>query len=430
MRVNGVLFENTEYLNNLNLWAKYLNTKGYENIDNLPYEILNNSSFKYSDELIHEFEKSVIIINNCYEFINIPIEKKKYQINTILILAEFLGKDDAIKIEDLFKDTNEIDKGWDKVLSLFTKIGLHHEIPPVFRENLDLLGQVEFNIIHHILSKKSMRKFKGISFSKTEAHFFKTCEESELFRFNAAPFYLIDYIQFCKFLKKEQPDKLFLQKFFFDSRLFYKLNIELSNTYWQAIYREIINWDFDNEHIELTEIIDYFDDVEADLTDAEYKMSTTHYIRYPSVLKNNTKASLLRHVRTVWMNRYHSLNLIDYKGCKWTGDDITDAIIEFDGLDYHFTQILTGELLFDEGKTNNHCVLSYLNQCIYGSSSIWKMSCIDGKSKSNLTIEIKKNRITQVAGLNNRGSTGNENLVINKWMDYYSKQAMIGIIKE
>ena len=406
MRVNGVLFENTAYYNDINTWGDYLENQNYKSIGQTPYEILNKSSYHYSNESILELEKSVAIINKCYTVISSNSTREESYIDKLVLLAEFLGKDDTINLDTLFHEMDEVKNVWGKILLLFSKLELYHEIPDVFINNLDILGEVELKVIHHILDKKSMRKFKGIALSKKEAHFFKICKNWSGFRNADDHFYLIDYIHFCKMVKGNRVDEKFLKKFFFDFDLFIELKLKAGNfEYWYNVYRKVVLWEFDDEYNELIDIMD----------------SIRHFnliMKQQDYLLGHTKRSFIRETEN-WFDDANNSSTIDYVNKEWEGDDVKDTVLNYKDKVYKFTQILNGEELHTEGSLLRHCVLTYLNSCMTGKSFIWSMSTEGYDEINNLTIEVKNNEIVQMLGLRNREPKRVEKLVVNKWFENY-----------
>ena len=108
-------------------------------------------------------------------------------------------------------------------------------------------------------------------------------------------------------------------------------------------------------------------------------------------------------------------------GYSWCGAPINDFL--YDDKEYQtkwsITQIVTGEELADEGSAMNHCVNSYLEDCLAGYTSIWSLKGMhEGaqEPKRYLTIELNDNfDICQIRGYANRLPRQKELEIIKKW---------------
>jgi len=74
---------------------------------------------------------------------------------------------------------------------------------------------------------------------------------------------------------------------------------------------------------------------------------------------------------------------------RWAGSPLPNAAYEYDDALWRLTQIKTGIHLFEEGERMRHCVVTYLDRCIRGESSIWSLTCErDGRVLRCATIEL------------------------------------------
>lgn len=96
------------------------------------------------------------------------------------------------------------------------------------------------------------------------------------------------------------------------------------------------------------------------------------------------------------VNWHHDLRRnkisVEFMGKKWLGyglgeQDIT-MTLDGDNILRTFSEILDGGTLDREGKTQRHCVYSYLHSCMTGYCSIVRMH--NGGYKSMVTLEIRK----------------------------------------
>ena len=89
-------------------------------------------------------------------------------------------------------------------------------------------------------------------------------------------------------------------------------------------------------------------------------------------------------------------------------------------INWKITQIRHSEDLRREGRELKHCCVSYLEQCIKGTISMWSLSKEDyllmGK-KRTITIEVNNSlrQVVQARGYCNRSTTGEENNIIRLW---------------
>lgn len=150
-------------------------------------------------------------------------------------------------------------------------------------------------------------------------------------------------------------------------------------------------------------------------------------------MKGRTIDAVLREVER-WhdqMNRYRPLRRQNLDKITWEGDQIEDWIFEeHRGGDkpnrvWCFQQILCAKELLDEGRSQSHCVSSYIETCRRGQCSIWTMRD-DGERA--LTIEIRDKTIRQARGKRNRQPTFKEiqilkrfasekNLTVGRWIE-------------
>jgi hypothetical protein len=106
---------------------------------------------------------------------------------------------------------------------------------------------------------------------------------------------------------------------------------------------------------------------------------------------------------------------------RWTGSALPNATYEYDGAVWRITQIKTGIRLFEEGERMRHCVVTYLNRCICGESSIWSLTHErDGRLLRCATIELlHDNTIAQCRAFANGLPTVAAFSVIQTWAKDY-----------
>jgi PcfJ-like protein len=131
------------------------------------------------------------------------------------------------------------------------------------------------------------------------------------------------------------------------------------------------------------------------------------------------KGRSLRALRRRMAEWHRMLQHIAAGGC-WNGHPLPDTV--YGGgpgaAVWRFRQIKTGEELAREGRRMAHCVATYKDNCIRGTSSIWSLTCEHpvGVISNSVTIELAGDgTIVQCRGYANRGASPNEAAVIKGW---------------
>ncbi len=81
---------------------------------------------------------------------------------------------------------------------------------------------------------------------------------------------------------------------------------------------------------------------------------------------------------------------------------------------YFIKELNTGQELFDEGRTMNHCVYSYIGSCVSGKCRIYSLR-EQSTQGSILTIEVRNGTLVQIKGKGNRRMQSDEQNVIEQW---------------
>ena len=100
----------------------------------------------------------------------------------------------------------------------------------------------------------------------------------------------------------------------------------------------------------------------------------------------------------------------------WTPAPWVDHAMERDGMPYLVTQVTNGRALAAEGTALRHCVVSYLDRCVAGATSIHSLR--DPEARPLLTIEVDDGTATvvQVRGFANRRASSWETALVGEWM--------------
>lgn len=139
-------------------------------------------------------------------------------------------------------------------------------------------------------------------------------------------------------------------------------------------------------------------------------------------MRGRTADSLLAQVNA-WHRRLGRLThgVSERRWSRWVIDDY--RFVEGGGSAnntrvWQIRELLSGKELVAEGRTQKHCVASYVNSCVRGVSAIYTMDQQDSSGERKLlTIEVsRKYRVVlQVRGKRNRFPTTAEELVLNRW---------------
>ena len=84
---------------------------------------------------------------------------------------------------------------------------------------------------------------------------------------------------------------------------------------------------------------------------------------------------------------------------------------------WNITELLSHKALAREGSAMDHCVVSYARSCMARQCSIWSMTSEDvtGRVRRRQTIEVRKQKIVQSRGRDNRDADTREMLVLERW---------------
>jgi hypothetical protein len=106
---------------------------------------------------------------------------------------------------------------------------------------------------------------------------------------------------------------------------------------------------------------------------------------------------------------------------RWAGKQLPNALYRIGELIWRFRQIKNSIRLFEEGSRMHHCVLTYKDRCVAGSTSIWALSCEnEGVVRPRLTIEVDNfGWIVQARGFANRAPTAEECEALARWADEF-----------
>jgi len=287
------------------------------------------------------------------------------------------------------------------VNNLFNALFINHDIPMVLVDNIENLSAHEIGILFHITQGKNIRSYPSLDLelSKKEAHLFHTLTDLKI---DLSEHTLKKYVAICKVIKSKPHDKYYRSVFFRVCKLFsFEIDVFILDiAFWQYAYTYMSNWTFNPHQLTLTSVMDYIEHM---------RYTTTNF-----TLKGRTQPSLTRDINA-WHRNLELNKLGPLLNTKWKGINKNDSTLTINDNTYSFTQITTGKRLYEEGKTLQHCVTSYIQYCMDGQIAIWNMTESHKDSKTGLTLEISNNEIIQVSGFDNRKPYQNEILAIQTW---------------
>ena len=133
-------------------------------------------------------------------------------------------------------------------------------------------------------------------------------------------------------------------------------------------------------------------------------------------MKGRTPRSLMRDVRRFQRLENAYGRLSEYV---WVGSGIHPFMHQdSEGDVWTITELLGNGALLQEGQRMSHCVGSYAEDCLQGSSTIWSMCRIlAGGPSHSLTLEVQpeSRQIVQARGRANRLPTSLELHVLKEW---------------
>lgn len=215
------------------------------------------------------------------------------------------------------------------------------------------------------------------------------------------------YLYVSKILKIE-PNELILIKNILECSKIYRDNFRLFKDdieFWQTVFHFFSkNTESINSSLDIREIIDYVEFKRYHPTEGSKIFN----------IKGRSLSSLKKDIEEWHFNI--ALSDFFYEQLKWQGLDIEKWQYTFENIDYCIEEIKTSERLLHESKSLKHCVITYVNHCANGSTSIFSLS----KHKDNqpipfFTIQVENNTITQIAGLKNSEPKKYIIKMINLW---------------
>ncbi len=151
----------------------------------------------------------------------------------------------------------------------------------------------------------------------------------------------------------------------------------------------------------------------------DFLESKKYHTDEPFSLNGRTTASFLRLVAD-WHGQVHQIDFKQFIGEIWEKSSAKDFHFTIDNVRYCCIELHSGLMLDNEGKSLNHCVITYTPLCKKRYCTIWSLrrwSIEKNGFESLLTLEVSDNTIVQARGNENRLPTSAEKLIIKDWAE-------------
>ncbi len=335
----------------------------------------------------------------------------KYDYEMALFLFKtslFYSKYYGFQQQPLTLAFDEINKDFslDGMVKMFSCLFCKYKMPKALLKYVPKLENQE-DILSQIISGKNLRKIKilPLQISKKE-HFVFLNKIPDDIEFEDD--YLKRLLVFAKILKFAPEQSELLEDLLAYSNTFkYRLSSFINDlSFWQDAFRFMLKVEYHNPYIGTREFVDFF----------EYH----HYFSEQNafIFKGCTVNSVLRLIAE-WHGAADYQKDLELISKTWTKIEKSNFKTEYNNEQFIFKQIDNGKDLYKESEVLKHCVFSYIRDCIDGYTSIWSMQKIkDNTNERLLTIEIKDNEIVQVSGEYNRTVTSEEQILLNRFIEF------------
>ena len=396
-------------LSRLNSWIQYFNQNYTNFICGYSYSVLalidaakNNQIFRTQTE--HEFHISLkfydsIFNSNVFFILNTP-EVAQHLLNISLVYGKYPGMiisstRSAIKVLKNGVHENSLNE-------LFKTLFIKYEAPYILTNNFSKLNLIEIDSLMHVLQGNNIRNFGKLPFPISKKESYQFIYKLPLLKFekNTLEKALIcSKLSLCKSYSKK-----ILIEFVSCSRILeFKPDVFHDDIrFWRNAFELIchVQWDYSPLHVQ--EYIDFF----------EYKKYTEN-LNYS--LKGRTVESVTRAIVN-WHEAADYAEKVKLIKLEWNGSNLKETKLQLEGINYLIKEITNGKELFSESEKMKHCVFSYIESCAHGYTSIWSMKKeINSTYSPYITLEVKNNKVIQIAGKRNRQIIHMELEVIKKW---------------
>jgi len=394
----------------LNNWLHFFNNN-YSNASgiytNTIFALINATKYNeiFRTQTKHEFDTSLKfyekIINSVTSIAISNEETAKLLLNISLIYGKYPGmlvRSTMIGINILQNGTSDT-----QIHKLFEYLFVKYEDPYFLSKNLNNLGLIELEALMMILQGNNIRHYEKLPFYLSRKESFLLInsipvnlkfEDSILERSIICAKLLLSNTSYPKLLF---PFLSFSKVFEFQVAKFHS-NIG----YWRSVFDLMCQINWRRSTLSLQEYIDYF----------EYKKYTedpNYNLNHRTI--NSISRSIYRwHKFSEYLRNKETLSL------RWKGVKEQDLQIKHKKVKYVIKQITTAQNLYKESEEMKHCAFSYVESCVHGRTSIWSIrKVVNSVHQPYLTIEVRKNKIIQIAGKRNRFPNRTDYEVIMLW---------------
>jgi hypothetical protein len=296
---------------------------------------------------------------------------------------------------------NVFNKGYKYLINyLFVKF----PVPDFLFPYLIDCSDTEYQIIINILDGKSLRKTMPSNFSLSKS-------ENAILQANTINLpdfkdHILERFVLTTRILKEFADEIeILNIILRTSRIFRDQFESFKNdlVFWKSVFRFlVINENEFNHFYNMSHYVDYFE---------WQRYFSEEPLKY--TLKGRTFASVNRIIDDHCDRYKHMTKYIKYK---WKPLPIEKWFSMDDTFTYIIEEITDGKRLLEESKALGHCVYTYGESCADGFVHIFSLSKVrNDVKKSFITIELRDNLITQIAGKNNEPPSQYVIGLVEKW---------------
>lgn len=368
----------------------------------IPHACINNPLLRV--QTTYEFESSLLFLE---EIFNIPVlitPSKSDDVKYLLQIALLVGKYPGMITRSLLKGLQLLKEGIhaEQLKNLFEHLFVKYENPIALSLNLVNLQLDELDLMMEILRGKNILKIQNLpmQLTKKEAHLLiHNYHVHIVFEDNV----LLRSILVAKLLMiANRP--YFLTEFLTSCREFnFRLNNFIINfSFWKSVF-ELFSKNLYYDHgVNLSDCLDFLEDV--------IKVKELNYS-----IKGKTINQIIEDMHD-WHLYLHDVARTKKSNTTWERKTMIDFIINDEPNQYIFKELTSGQELLDETIAMKHCVSTYIEDCYLDNCSIWSFQKLEkDSSKRLLTIEVRNNKIVQVAGLKNRIPKQHELNLIDQW---------------
>ncbi|TXE15714.1 hypothetical protein ES692_15665 [Psychroserpens burtonensis] len=408
-----VFWSDYTLVNRLMHWLSLLNNaKGIDSLGYSPLVLATLWAFKnhkpITKQTQHQCDISISLIQEFLSF-NIPIgdlDDAKLLLMNVFIWSERPDFVVSSLRKQMFTysrtDTDNVfNKSYKGLINyLFVKTPLPNFLFPYLIDCSD----AEYQLIINILDGKSLRKNMPSDFNLSKSE--NAILQADNINLPQVKDHILERFVLATRILKEFPDKHeILNIVIFRSRIFIDQIESFRNdlVFWKSVFRFlVINAEEFGYLNTMSHYIDYFE---------WQRYFSEEPLKY--TLKGRTFKSVNRIVGHYHYRYGHMTTYIKYK---WKPLPIEKWFSMDETFTYAIEEITDGKRLLDESKALGHCVFTYGESCNNGFVHIFSLSKIrKAIKKSFITIEVRGNLITQIAGKNNQAPSQYVIDLIEEW---------------